>query len=666
MARRRGALRDDPTWTVLAGDGCNTIYGCGWGADQKAQCSAAAVNAKDGDLAIGVVEKSRKKELVAGRVTSLGKVDFTFGKVEVRAKFPAAKGLVGAISLLPSRSDAPTSSGDRAQLDLIVATEGGGKAGLHVSRATVNCPPLSVNTADAYHTYGLEWDRGAVRWYVDHVQQCTQTRWPVPQGREYPAPLDGTFHIVMSISPSAAAAADGGSVAVAVAEQGGATAAAAPSVPAEMRVDFVRVYLLYGEGQWKPMSAALGGAGNEAREPHGALLHTAAIIGLCLGPFLALVGSAAPRVNTFLLTVVVSGFKAVVIARLLGATPAVAALLACAVAAFAAFVAARTQAFFRAKMVAALALSTLLFLVDMGLIAALGSKTAALGLLLVLLVAYAGLVHSLPPTPKADIPFVLATAAVGSCMFKESVECLAGQRSSLTFLEDPLADACSASAQCRDLVVFWAFMFVAGAFAQTALLRRLRRRHTALSKLSPQPHRASCGGDGADGWSDVATVSGTPSPKRAAAAAAAKRGWQWGASSARGLFDTPTSPLFGTTSLLPDVPEGGAKYLWSERRGSANVSVRETGDTLEMVVDSPKRSTVGIDGSRRGGARTDAAASSSSASQLEAASAQREQAPSGTRVMGLELSPTSRHAANALPPQSPRKHSGEPLREVKL
>jgi beta-glucanase (GH16 family) len=91
----------------------------------------------------------------------------------------------------------------------------------------------SVSAVTNWHTYRLEWYTNQFNWYVDGVLGSTTTNWNAPPGYSYPAPFDaqsGGFYIIMNLalggnftgSPSAAAV--------------------AANLPAEMDIDYVRVY----------------------------------------------------------------------------------------------------------------------------------------------------------------------------------------------------------------------------------------------------------------------------------------------------------------------------------------------------------------------------------------------------------------------------------------
>ena len=82
------------------------------------------------------------------------------------------------------------------------------------------------NFTDDFHIFTLEWEEGAMRWYVDGKLTQTQTQWE-SNGGKFPAPFDQEFHILLNL-------AIGGGF---LGNPDGTT-----KFPREMLVDYVRVF----------------------------------------------------------------------------------------------------------------------------------------------------------------------------------------------------------------------------------------------------------------------------------------------------------------------------------------------------------------------------------------------------------------------------------------
>ncbi len=189
-----------------------------------------------------------------------------YGRFEFRAKLPTGQGVWPALWMLP-QSDTYGTWPSSGEIDILEARgqEPGKILGtLHYGAQW----PVNLNTSvdfllpgkgtiAEFHVYALEWEPGAMRWYVDDTLFATQTFWwsssQVENGRgkppaneadlnPWPAPFDRPFYLVMN---------------VAVGGRFLGNPDRSTKFPAEMIVDHVRVYDRI-EGYGKP---ALRGEG---------------------------------------------------------------------------------------------------------------------------------------------------------------------------------------------------------------------------------------------------------------------------------------------------------------------------------------------------------------------------------------------------------------------
>lgn len=185
----------------------------------------------------------------SARLRTLGKGDFTYGRIEVRAKLPGGQGLWPAIWMLPTDK----TYGDWAasgEIDIMEAVNLGTTPELPVY-GTLHYGgvyPANVYTGTHYtftgadprsdfHTYAIEWSDSQIRWYVDGVHYATQTKtgWysmskdangKLAVHTDGP-PFDQRFHLLLN-------------VAVGGAWPGNPDAST--TFPQEMTVDYVRVF----------------------------------------------------------------------------------------------------------------------------------------------------------------------------------------------------------------------------------------------------------------------------------------------------------------------------------------------------------------------------------------------------------------------------------------
>lgn len=184
-----------------------------------------------------------------------------YGRFEFRARVTWGKGLWPALRLLPHDDryggwaasgaiDVMGIAGEKAH-EVLNSLHFGSSSPARSLLTHVHPLPFGRSVAD-WHVYAVEWEPGEIRFYVDDVLTCTRRFWwscslkDGAQGIEprrltdlnpWPAPFDQPFYIDINVAV-------GGNLPGASNGQ--------PQVPAELVVDYVRVYEKaggYGEAQ---------------------------------------------------------------------------------------------------------------------------------------------------------------------------------------------------------------------------------------------------------------------------------------------------------------------------------------------------------------------------------------------------------------------------------
>ena len=178
-----GSSVDAANWTFQTGDG--TDYGLpepGWGNGERQFYLEDNAAVADGSLVITAKEEPMGgMPYTSSRMRSIGKFDFTYGRVEMRAKAAAGQGLWSAIWMMPTNSPYGTwaASGEIDIMEVVNAgTENQGVflAAHHGFQWPLNqivTAPAEVDDASDWHTYALEWSGKYLRWFVDGVHLRT-------------------------------------------------------------------------------------------------------------------------------------------------------------------------------------------------------------------------------------------------------------------------------------------------------------------------------------------------------------------------------------------------------------------------------------------------------------------------------------------------------------
>ncbi len=228
-------LPDSTKWSYDLGDGCPR--NCGWGNNElQYYTSNRHENARveGGNLIIEAHrEKMNTREYSSSRMVSKNKGDWTYGKIEVRAKLPKGLGVWPAIWMLPTDwayGDWPA-SGEIDIMEHVGYIPDSIFGTVHTKRyngmlGTQKSKGISSKTVNtAFHTYGMEWDKDKIDFlFDDKVYHSFANRHEGPDAW----PFDLDFHLVLNI-------AIGGN-------WGGKMGVDTTIWPQQMVVDYVRVY----------------------------------------------------------------------------------------------------------------------------------------------------------------------------------------------------------------------------------------------------------------------------------------------------------------------------------------------------------------------------------------------------------------------------------------
>jgi beta-glucanase (GH16 family) len=231
-----GTEVDLSRWTFMLGDG--TEYGLppGWGNNELQYYTAENATVADGFLTITAREESAGgRDYTSARMRTLGKGDWTYGRMEMRARMPIGQGMWPAFWMLPSGSpyggwaaggeiDIVEYIGSRPDLILGTIHYGGPWPWNVYSTSRYFLPGGSFH--DDFHVFAIEWELGEIRWYVDGTLFAVRTRW-YSTGGPYPAPFDVDFHLLLNLAV-------GGNLP--------GPPNAATEFPQEYVIDYVRVY----------------------------------------------------------------------------------------------------------------------------------------------------------------------------------------------------------------------------------------------------------------------------------------------------------------------------------------------------------------------------------------------------------------------------------------
>lgn len=183
------ALSED-TWNFETGDGCPGL--CGWGNNEAQVYTRSNHRLEDGKLII--TARQEDSIYTSTRITTRDKMEFQYGRVEVRARLPKGKGVWPAIWLLGSNIGEVgwPRCGEIDLMEYVGKTPGQVFASLHTEDShgnTINTRTARIQgIEDGFHLYVLEWEPDRIEFFVDgqpiyHFapEVRTEETWPFDQ-----------------------------------------------------------------------------------------------------------------------------------------------------------------------------------------------------------------------------------------------------------------------------------------------------------------------------------------------------------------------------------------------------------------------------------------------------------------------------------------------------
>ena len=228
-------LPDSTKWGYDVGDGCPNI--CGWGNNELQHYSVKRLEnsrVENGNL---IIEAHREiagtKEYSSARLVSKNKGDWTYGRIEVRAKLPSGRGVWPAIWMLPTEwayGGWPL-SGEIDIMENVGYLPDSVYGSVHTKRfnhsigTQVTAGVLSTTLSTGFHNYSIEWDTEEIDFFYDDQKYLTfKNKHEGPDAW----PFDRNFHLLLNIAV-------GGN-------WGGKMGVDTAVWPQQMMVDHVRIY----------------------------------------------------------------------------------------------------------------------------------------------------------------------------------------------------------------------------------------------------------------------------------------------------------------------------------------------------------------------------------------------------------------------------------------
>ena len=198
-----GDSLDTSKWTYEIGNG-----DWGWGNGESQYYTNSNDTVSDGVLTISAKkQKVDNFDYTSTRIKTQNKVKFTYGYVEAKIALPAVNGMWPAFWMMPNNSvyGGWPHSGEIDIMEARGRVRYTSSSAIHFSNAgghTYNTNEKSGHDITEFHKYAVEWEEGAISFYVDDVMYFTnnKSQWSTQNSSSETAPFDQDFYIILNLA----------------------------------------------------------------------------------------------------------------------------------------------------------------------------------------------------------------------------------------------------------------------------------------------------------------------------------------------------------------------------------------------------------------------------------------------------------------------------------
>ena len=194
-----GNRLDTTAWNFELGDGCPNL--CGWGNNERQVYTRSNHRLENGHLVI--TARKDGNDYSSTRITTKGKKEFKYGRIETRAKVPTGQGIWPAFWMLGTNIDEVgwPLCGEIDILEYVGREPGEVFTTLHTAAAHGdNGSSQKSRFADieeGFHRYAAEWTAEDISFFVD--DQLVYTFDPEDRSQEV-WPFDQPFYILLNVA----------------------------------------------------------------------------------------------------------------------------------------------------------------------------------------------------------------------------------------------------------------------------------------------------------------------------------------------------------------------------------------------------------------------------------------------------------------------------------
>jgi len=196
-----GTALDMNNWTYELGDGCDAGL-CGWGNNELENYTSDATNLSLANGMMTITATEQGGVFNSARIITKGKHEFTFGRIDIRAKLPEGQGIWPAIWMLGANIDQVgwPASGEIDIMELIGNLPSTVHGTVHYDdggyKTTTGASSLDFQKfSDKFHVFSIVWTKDKITWYVDNKSYKSFSR---SDNGGYP--FNSPFFFIMNVA----------------------------------------------------------------------------------------------------------------------------------------------------------------------------------------------------------------------------------------------------------------------------------------------------------------------------------------------------------------------------------------------------------------------------------------------------------------------------------
>ena len=171
---------DSSKWGYDIGDGCPDL--CGWGNGESQYYTSRPDNVivEDGVLKITAKRENYEgSDFTSARILTLGKYNFTYGRVEISAKLPSGGGTWPALWMLGSNISTAgwPACGEADIMEHVGNNQGTVSSAMHTPSSSGNTvnhgDQYLADVSSAFHVYSVDWSSEEMVFSIDDVVHYT-------------------------------------------------------------------------------------------------------------------------------------------------------------------------------------------------------------------------------------------------------------------------------------------------------------------------------------------------------------------------------------------------------------------------------------------------------------------------------------------------------------